>query len=166
MQSVAWRLKWERDRDAKWKEKLLEHNLDDRGALAALIAFLRSASRPQDRAGNLAVGPTSELKVRPVAELAKARYTLPWTTFDNPDLAFVNKCAHFDYQRQRVHVRGDARLRRRYLGKDASKNRKLRRSKVVRITASRCPKCGANDIHPVAKPARHLGKVTATEAHL
>jgi predicted RecB family nuclease len=159
MQSVAWRLRWERDRAAKLKETLLQYNLDDCGALAAVIAFLRSASRPQDRAGNLAAGPASELKVRPVVELAKARYTLPWTTFENPDLAFVNKCAHFDYQRQRVHVRGDARLRSRYLGKDTSKNRKLRRSKVVRITASRCPKCGANDIDPVAKPARHLGRL-------
>lgn len=159
MQSVAWRLHWERDRDAECKEKLLQYNLDDCGALAAVIAFLRSASRPQDRARDLAAGPAGELKVTPVAELDKARYTLSWTTFDNPDLAYVNKCAHFDCQRQRVHVRGDARLRRRYRDKDPSKNRKLRRSKVVRITASRCPKCGACEIDPVAKPARHLGTI-------
>ena len=86
MQSVAWRLHWERDRDAECKEKLLQYNLDDCGALAAVIAFLRSASRPQDRARDLAAGPAGELKVTPVAELDKARYTLSWTTFDNPDL--------------------------------------------------------------------------------
>jgi predicted RecB family nuclease len=159
MQSVAWRLRWERDRNAEWKEKLLQYNLDDCGALAAVISFLRSASRPEDRVRDPSAGPAGELKVTPVAELDKARYTLPWTTFDNPDLAFVNKCAHFDYQRQRVHIRGDARLRRRYRDKDASKNRKLRRSKVVRITASRCPKCGACEIDPIAKPARHLGRI-------
>jgi predicted RecB family nuclease len=159
MQSVTWRLHWERDRNAEWKEKLLQYNLDDCGALAAVVAFLRSASRPEDRIRDPSADPAGELKVTPVAELDKARYTLPWTTFDNPDLAFVNKCAHFDYQRQRVHIRGDARLRRRYRDKDASKNRKLRRSKVVRITASRCPKCGACEIDPVAKPARHLGTI-------
>jgi hypothetical protein len=159
MQSVAWRLHWENDRDADWKEKLLQYNLDDCSVLAAVVVFLRSASKPQDRVRDITAGLAGELKVTPVAELDKVRFTLPWTTFDNPDLALVNKCARFDYQRQRIHVRGDAKLRRRYRDKAASKNRKLRRSKVVRITASRCPKCGACEIDSVARPARHLGKL-------
>src|SRR5262249_7714714 len=61
MQSVAWRLRWERDRNAEWKEKLLQYNLDDCGALARVIAFLRSASRPEDRVRVSSADPAGEL---------------------------------------------------------------------------------------------------------
>ena len=167
MQSVAWRLHWERDRDAECKEKLLQYNLDDCGALAAVIAFLRSASRPQDRARNLAAGPAGELKVTPVAELDKARYTLPWTTFDNPDLAFVNKCAHFDYQRQRVHVRGDARLRRRYRDKDPARTASSAEARLCvsrRLDApSAAPARSTPSLSPPATSERyHAGSAPST----
>jgi predicted RecB family nuclease len=164
LQSIVWRMRWERSLDEQWKDKLLQYNFDDCAALAAVVAFLRSAATMEDAAPERsgaasAYGP----QIKPVEELEKTRYVVPWRTFANPDLMFVNKRAYFDYQRQRVYVRGKAALRRRYRARSENRNRKVRISRRVQITASRCPACGKRNLDTVAKPSADMGMITRSK---
>ena len=103
-------------------------------------------------------------RVTPIEELDKTRYVVPWRKFANPDLVFVNKRAYFDYQRQRVYVRGNAALRRRYHARDENRNRKgPAASRRVQIIASRCPACGKRNLDTVAKPTTAMGIITRSK---
>src|ERR1035441_1808243 len=61
----------------------------------------------------------------------------------HPDFDFINDCAYFDYQRKRVFVRTSKTLRKnRSRSQGAQLNRKLKVSRQVEITSSKCPSCG------------------------
>ena len=164
LQSIVWRMRWERDPDERRKDSLLQYNLDDCVALGAVVAFLRSATKMEDAASERpgAAG-ASGPRVTPVEELEKTRYVVPWRKFANPDLVFINKCAYFDYQRQRVYVRGKPALRRRYRKRAENLNRKVRISKRVQITASRCPACRKRNLETIAKPTSDMGIITRSK---
>jgi predicted RecB family nuclease len=164
LQSIVWRMRWERSRDERWKDRLLQYNLDDCIALGAVVAFLRSAATMEDAAPErLGAAGASGPRITPVKELDKTRYVVPWRKFANPDLVFVNKRAYFDYQRQRVYVRGNTALRRRYRARAENRNRKVRTSRRLQITASRCPTCGKRNLDTVAKPTTDMGMITRSK---
>ncbi len=66
--------------------------------------------------------------------------------FVHSDYEYINKCAYFDYQRERVYVRTNKTLRNHKAGKKKSPNRNLRASEKMVIVASRCPACKSKDI--------------------
>jgi predicted RecB family nuclease len=160
-QSIVWRSRWERTGDEHWKEKLLQYNLEDCVALRKLVCFLRIVCKgdsfsPEGAPLDEATG----LRVTSVKELEKASYSLPWKTFVNPDLAFVNKRAYFNYQRQRVFLRGSKALRRRHRARDKNRNRTVRASQHVQFTASKCPECSSSDLMSVVKRTHGMGVST------
>jgi predicted RecB family nuclease len=164
LQSIVWRMRWERNPGELWKDTLLQYNLDDCIALGAVVAFLRSATDTGHAASaHPEAAGTSGPRITPVEELAKTRYVVPWRKFANPDLLFVNKRAYFDYQRQRVYVRGKPALRRRYRARGENLNRKVRVSKRVQLTASSCPACGSRNLEAIAKPTSDMGMITRSK---
>jgi predicted RNA-binding Zn-ribbon protein involved in translation (DUF1610 family) len=66
--------------------------------------------------------------------------------FVHPDYEFVNNCAYFDYQRERVYVRTNKTLRKSRERKTPSPNRNLKASEQIVIIASKCPVCGSNEV--------------------
>ena len=81
------------------------------------------------------------------------------TRFVHPEFNYINDCAYFDYQRERVFVRTNRKLRRRRkLGRGMSQNRKLRKSKDYIIIDTRCPSCGSRDIELASKGSTDLPK--------
>src|SRR5262249_2967522 len=65
----------------------------------------------------------------------------------------INKCAYFDYQRDKVSARSGIRTRRNRHG---TKRRfwKLRLNKTIHVTINRCPNCRSRQIrakHAVAR---------------
>jgi predicted RecB family nuclease len=147
IQSLVWRKRWEDTKAQEWKEKLLTYNLEDCTALRKVTEFVgalqdgerRTMESPPD--GH---GPAIE-HVQNVDELPGAG---AWAegVFSHPDYAYINRCAYFDYQRQRVYVRTNVRLKRNHRKAQQSQNRTLRISKHLEVIASKCPRCGSTEI--------------------
>lgn len=76
--------------------------------------------------------------------------------FVHSDYEFVNNCAYFDYQRERVYVRTNKSLRKTRAHKTKSPNRALKASRQLVIVASHCPVCASeNVITGIKKPIRN-----------
>jgi predicted RecB family nuclease len=148
IQSVVWRRRWEDTKDEEWKQRLTTYNLEDCATLKRVTEFVyaafagMSASFIPEPTG---AGDPPVLRVQDIDRWANNR---KWgrVNFFHPDYAFVNKCAYFDYQRERVYVRTSRTLRKNQGRRGKSCRQKLRVSKHVKITASRCPACGGGEI--------------------
>jgi predicted RecB family nuclease len=157
IQSIAWRMQWERTHDDQWKAKLIQYNLEDCAALRSVTDFLGAACAgiptPADALTPDAVGLPPVVRVQ---DLDKLAYPQKWrrTTFLNADFEFVNNCAYFDYQRQRVFVRTSKTLKKHRRRPGLHLNRRIRANRRVEITASKCPACG--DTKLLNMPTRGL----------
>jgi hypothetical protein len=92
--------------------------------------------------------------------LDKLADTRTWgkVKFVHADFEFVNKCAYFDYQRQRVFLRDGKRRRRQHRkGSGAHLNPKIRPTRRIEIKASKCPACGGRSLVVVPKGQRVEG---------
>jgi predicted RecB family nuclease len=148
LQSIAWRIQWERAQGEAWKQKLITYNLEDcRGlqrvteVLAAIVTRANAAPSPS----------LEEPHNPPIAFLEDVEklsdfHTWGKVPFVHPDYEYINKCAYFDYQRDRVYIRTSKTLRKRSMRKNQSPNRTLRASQHVIIMAVRCPVCKSKDL--------------------
>jgi predicted RecB family nuclease len=151
IQSIVWRIRWENTRDECWKSKLIQYNSEDCVALRRVTEFLSDAV-----VGGATRQSAAIPRIASVTELDKLAQTVTWAKFADEDFDFVNKRAYFDYQRSRVFVRTSAALRRhdRSVSHNRTwKNRKIRATHRIDITASKCPHCQSKHlIHiPVGK---------------
>jgi predicted RecB family nuclease len=162
LQSIAWRMRWEKTHDEYWKARLIEYNLDDCAALRKVTDFLHAACAGTATPPGLRSSNANDPLVVKVQELDKFAYSQKWgqTNFFHSDLEFVNNCAYFDYQRQKVFVRTSKTLKkhRRVLG--THRNRKLRVSQRVEISGTKCPSCGHIDLAKI--PTRERTNVAKT----
>ena len=108
LDSIIWRMKWERERDSSIKTQLIEYNKSDCFSLMRLIDFMRQhvPEAPEQSTGGIVVRRTEELKlVRPHWQLFGVKpYALE-------DLKQVSKAAYFDYQREKVFFRTHANFK-------------------------------------------------------
>src|SRR4051794_24494425 len=107
LQSLAWRMRWEAMHEELWKRKLTTYNMEDCLALKKVTGFARAIAA-WVRAGTAI--PSTGPDIPPVAqvhEIDKLAGTRIWgaNRFVHPEYNFINDCAYFDYQRQRVFVR-------------------------------------------------------------
>lgn len=112
IQSIAWRNSWEQTGSRALKEVLTTYNLEDCAALKKVTEFLyaicpkqTSATRPKARTheGHL---------VSQVEEMNSDSSRPEWcrSEFTIPDFEIINKCAYFDYQRDKIFVRTNEAL--------------------------------------------------------
>jgi hypothetical protein len=94
-----------------------------------------------------------------VQDLDKLADTRTWgrVTFVHEDFEFVNNCAYFDYQRQRVFLRGRKTPVRRHRRSGGQLNRKIRPTRRIEIKASKCPSCGGRNLVNIPKGQRIEG---------
>ncbi len=95
MQSITWRLQWEQHFGEEFKDRILEYNHEDCEALALLVAQLKKFAE--------------ETKAESVilCEKLKRQNLYGWgkNTFAFPELEFINNCAYFDYQHEKIFWR-------------------------------------------------------------
>jgi len=142
IQSIAWRLQWEEHRRAELKDRILEYNHEDCEALARLVAYLKGFEEEPK--------PDSAI----LCENMKRQNQYGWgkNTFAFPELEFINNCAYFDYQHEKIFWRTSDEVKKSQK-KITMRPRKVRVNKVI-VSARPC-KCPACDSSKVVKKGRY-----------
>lgn len=138
--SLLLRHTWEVSGDAHSKQELVAYNADDCEALELVVKIIQQ------------VIPTggSPTRVRHPSAIdidtlkPMWPYTLGQVDFALPELDLINRCAYWDYQRDRIYIRSNPRLRRAA----EIAHRKKRSSLPVNVTVGpsrprKCPACGS-----------------------
>jgi Transposase IS66 family/RNase_H superfamily len=165
IQSITWRIRWDRTHNDCWKTKLIEYNLQDCSALRRVTDFLLSACTWTPALPNPSCHNAVSPMVAQVQELDGFAYSQKWgrPTFVHPDFEFVNKCAYFDYQRQRVFIRTSRTLKKNRRTPGRRRNAELRVSRRIDITASKCPNCGDTKLKELPRGERIKGTYTVAK---
>lgn len=148
IQSIVWRMQWEASHSEDWKHKLTRYNLEDCTALKKVTELLQIIIA---KATAEAV-PLIDEKDRPsiafVHDIEKLTDYHKWgrVNFVHPDYEYVNNCAYFDYQRERVYIRTSKLLKKNRASKKKYTRRRLRASSQLMIVASRCPACKSKEV--------------------
>ena len=85
------------------KEEILDYNRQDCLALQRVANFLVSLGSSESTADPL-VQQASEIQVESQGRFGKIDFAVP-------EMSFINKCARFNYQRDKVLVRTDSAVR-------------------------------------------------------
>ncbi len=139
VQSIRWRDTWEQTKTSLAKEKLITYNLEDCAALE-LIARAVAQTNRQD------IRPSTEAAERleiVVADRLDSKVSL-WPRFRSSIDGFetINKAARWDYQRDSIYIRTDAKLKRAKRRGASSAKKTIRVNKVVVCEPLRvCPRC-------------------------
>ena len=144
----VWRAQWELSGDRTLKDRLLAYNIDDCKALKVVfgaIELLCAHGADGHEAGGTGHG-------QDVVQVDGLKREYPQkfrrTQFANSELEYVNQCAYWDYQRNKVYLRTSVAVKKA-VHRD-SRSRAIELSQLP-ITAdielnqkpSVCPKCGA-----------------------
>jgi predicted RecB family nuclease len=154
IQSIVWRRRWEATRDEQWKQQLLTYNQEDCAALRRVTEFIYAATAAVNTGSHPSI--EGNPPVASVHDLDRLGNDRKWrrVCFFHPDFAYINNCAYFDYQRQRVFVRTSRTLKKNHKRRHKEQNRKLRVNCRFEITSSKCPSCRGTDIIQLDKGNR------------
>ncbi len=108
VQTIAWRYEWEATKEPSLKGAILSYNAQDCEALQIVT------SNVGDLAQTFYEGKGQSLKDVVDTETLKRDHPSGFkrNTFFFPELDVINKAAYWDYQRERVYVKSNARLKR------------------------------------------------------
>ena len=138
LKSVVWRHQWEACREELTKDKLLTYNREDCLALKTVSEALSAICESQSVPG--AERPLSTVDADQLARGWPNNYKR--NDFYFPELDHVNRCAYFDYQRDRVFVRTSQTARDAVRRKSRNGRRRVRVNRIVEHPRpSQCPRC-------------------------
>jgi predicted RecB family nuclease len=139
--SLLLRHTWEVSGDAHPKQELVAYNADDCEALELVVKIVQQVI-PTGGGGPTVARHPSAIDIDTLKPTWP--YTLGRVDFALPELDLINRCAYWDYQRDRIYIRSNPRLRR------AAKitYRKKRSSLPVNVTVGpsrprKCPACSS-----------------------
>jgi hypothetical protein len=140
---------WDRDCEESFKRNLELYNFEDCLALKRISELIYLIGSSVSGAGSVSENAGARYPIALAEELnpITSRPELKRPSFANPDLEFVNKCAYFDYQREKVFLRtnetvrkAQQRIRRR------EKSRKLRVNRTIEARSKKCPHCNGKEL--------------------
>ncbi|MBI5049594.1 MAG: TM0106 family RecB-like putative nuclease, partial [Nitrospirae bacterium] len=154
LQTIVWRKNWETSGGSDLKADLIRYNEDDCRMLKHLCEFIGRLSCPD--APNLAAPPNLPVITR-TEEMIKERPH--WEVFRPKEYALddfkhINKCAYFDYQREKVFVRTHGQFRIINKQRRKLKRTETRPNRTVEIECKRCPKCQKKNIEKIKQMRR------------
>jgi uncharacterized protein YprB with RNaseH-like and TPR domain len=142
LQSLAWRKRWEMTGQDEFKQKLVAYNSEDCRALRRVTEILEAIGQGQQGVEGTTTA-WEEVKFEPDPR------TWGEITFLLPEFDYINKCAYFEYQRDRVFVR--VKPRRRRAVRRQRKQAWLRPNEQIELSITRCPNCKSDQIAPCGK---------------
>ena len=111
LQSILWRLRWEASQDPELKATLITYNHEDCAALMTLCDFILALPRRSaPEASSSSEGSVKFADELPGDEETTRNWTNKKSAFKEYDK--IIKCAYFDYQRSKIYVRTDDRMRK------------------------------------------------------
>jgi hypothetical protein len=146
LDSIVWREQWEDARDEVLKARLLQYNRDDCLSLRAVTEFIAAVTiheveRQSERSYFDEIVYTTELQpaVTRKHQFGKKEFCLP-------DFGFVNQCAYFDYQRDKVYVRGGKRPTLAEPHRRPKRPRSYRANRRIEVRCKRCLYCNSRHL--------------------
>jgi predicted RecB family nuclease len=142
-QSLAWRRAWESGGGDVIKQKLITYNAEDCAALRRVAERITEIVEGTGENGSQAGEAATPPKVARAEDIpaSTTRREFGRGHFAFPELEYVNQCAYFDYQRDKVFLRTNKTLRRVHARKARRRGKKPRISRRIVIRSSRCPFC-------------------------
>jgi predicted RecB family nuclease len=142
-QSVAWRRAWESGGGEIIKQKLITYNAEDCAALRRVTEHIAEILKGTGENGSQAGDAAGLPKVARAEDIpaSTTRREFGRGHFAFPELEYVNECAYFDYQRDKVFLRTNKRLRHVHAHKERRRGKKLRVNRRIVIRSLRCPFC-------------------------
>jgi predicted RecB family nuclease len=153
VQSMAWRLSWESNRDEATKRLLLTYNREDCVALRRVTESVLSVCG--DRAPTPGQAGPAVASVQDMPQAGK--YRSGKTEFFCPELAHINKCAYADYQRDKVYLRTSPAMRRSLRRKQRAAGKRPKVNEEVECgKPDACPVCGSREVRDSGRRRYHL----------
>jgi hypothetical protein len=140
LQSIIWRKRWELTRKDGDKEVLLQYNHDDCTALENVVLVLRGIENHE------------ESRLSKIASVEEIKITNPYKfgkiDFCVPEFDYINKCAYFDYQRNKISLSRESRKCRLKTVRSQRQRRTYQVNKTVVLRpATRCISCGSDSLY-------------------
>ena len=148
-QSIVWRRQWEATQSATFKQQLTTYHMEDCLALRKVTEFLHVLCHHRLRAHNAEPPCYDGYPVSHVEALDPPSSRREWgrADFVIPDFAFINNCAYFDYQRNKVYIRANPNLKRSQTRRRRTKGKKnLSVNRCIELSSQLCPFCGGRDV--------------------
>jgi predicted RecB family nuclease len=148
LQSLVWRAKWDRTRDPVWKERLVRYNAEDCAALKRVTECVQAIGEAARHRGEGDGTPPADCSVTWADEVVAPSSRREWgATFVLADFDHVNRCAYFDYQREKVFLRTNRAVERACVQhRKRRKAKRLRPDREVEFRSNRCPFCKGDRI--------------------
>jgi uncharacterized protein YprB with RNaseH-like and TPR domain len=141
LQCALWRRRWEHEPDVRLHAAITTYNAEDCAALRVVVDALYAI-----RDGGLRSDVVDAGTVKTHNLLGKFKKNV----FVLPELEFINNCAYFNYQRERILLRTNPTVRRALRREERAIQRKPRVNSIVEFRPPTCcPRCG------VERPYRH-----------
>jgi predicted RecB family nuclease len=152
--SIIFRERWEETASHTLKEALITYNRQDCEALKTVCEFVRRSAASAAARENI---PGQEAEVVSTESLRKIgegnRPVFRKAQFLYPEFELANKCAYFDYQRDRVFAR-TRRLSVRSRSGPKTTQRRLSLATDILGVPDRCPACGSKRLRLVKRSVR------------
>jgi predicted RecB family nuclease len=144
LHSIAWRHQWEMDRRADLRERLIRYNREDCLALKLIVNFLYLLQEGKGQRND-----ESQPEFSYARDLKDQLIYKKFGKIDFffPDMEYINRCAYFDYQRDKISLRQPGTRPKRFINykqKPSSRNWAFRINKVIKLSKpGECPTCGS-----------------------
>ena len=153
IQTIIWRMNWERSREVFLKQKLITYNADDCEALNHVTEFINRITEPK-----------IDTTANEVTDVVKAD-SLPregfWKFRKNQfcltALEEINRTAYWDYQHEKILLRSNKRLKKIAKATNRRRKAKIKVNKIIRWpSAPSCPECGGIKLYRHQKYSRDI----------
>jgi predicted RecB family nuclease len=148
-QSIVWRKSWEINGNEELKRKLTIYNDEDCNALKRVTECIYAISTQSTQAHSPQENNGEFPALAWVHDLKPATTRREWGTphFFYPEFDYINKCAYFDYQREKLCIRNAKTSKKVHAQKrKTERGKRLRVNRHVEIKSFKCPDCGGTQI--------------------
>jgi hypothetical protein len=152
-QSVIWRARWDISREEALKDKLIRYNAEDCAALKAIVDLLHQVA-PSGSGTPVGWASPAVVHTDDLHQVSHRRHRFGKKESSLPGFEYVNRCAYFDHQRDKVFARTHPQFRSS--GRSRNGRRTVRINKVVELTCERCPACGSKRVSQIGGITRQI----------